>query len=422
MPPIEMDIQRQFAVDVVCRLHEAGHEAYWAGGCVRDQLLGKTPHDYDVATDATPDEVRRLFGHRKTLAIGAAFGVVTVRGPRRAGQIEVATFRRDAAYRDGRRPERVIYSDAQDDALRRDFTINGMFYDPLEDRVIDYVGGQADLAAGVVRAIGEPRERFGEDKLRLLRAVRFAAALGFALETQTGRTIAEMAAEIRVVSAERIAAEMERMLVCRGRATAIRLLVETGLAEVVLPEIVPRGELKRDRLRQTLDVLDRLASPSFALALAAILCFWVDGQAAQAVCRRWKLSHRLSEETVWLVAHRDALRNAAIARWSAIQPVVASPYIEPLLALIEATAAVEGRAADEVAFCRRRLSQGPSVVNPAPLVGGDDLRQCSIAPGPAYRVVLARLRDAQLDGEIRTRAEALALAGRLVSELPPEKR
>ena len=184
--------QRRFAADVVRRLRAAGFEAYWAGGCVRDQLLARTPKDYDVATSATPDQIRTLFGRRRTLAIGAAFGVISVIGPKPAGMVEVTTFRRDAAYSDGRHPDSVTFSSAEEDASRRDFTINGLFYDPVEGRVIDFVGGQRDLAERRLRAIGCARDRFAEDKLRMLRAVRFAAALDFALDDEARAAIAEI--------------------------------------------------------------------------------------------------------------------------------------------------------------------------------------------------------------------------------------
>ena len=174
-PSADPAAARAFAAEVVRRLREAGHEAYFAGGCVRDCLLGRVPADYDVATAATPDQVRHLFGRGRTLAIGAAFGVITVLGPRQAGQIEVATFRADQAYTDGRHPAGVTFCSAREDAQRRDFTINGLFLDPLNDEVHDFVGGRNDLAAGIVRAIGVPAMRFGEDHLRMLRAVRFTA-------------------------------------------------------------------------------------------------------------------------------------------------------------------------------------------------------------------------------------------------------
>src|SRR5690349_3855336 len=178
MAYVDPAAQRAFALDVARRLRERGYESLWAGGCVRDQLLGLTPKDYDVATNATPEQVRDLFGHRKTIAIGAAFGVISVIGPRPAGQIDVATFRRDSDTSDGRRPDAVTFTNAEEDARRRDFTINGLFFDPIDERVIDYVGGQEDLKRGVMRAIGEPAQRFDEDKLRMLRAVRFTATLG----------------------------------------------------------------------------------------------------------------------------------------------------------------------------------------------------------------------------------------------------
>ncbi|MBL9124924.1 MAG: CCA tRNA nucleotidyltransferase, partial [Planctomycetaceae bacterium] len=197
--------QRDFALGVVQRLVEAGYIAYWAGGCVRDQLLGRIPKDYDVATNAAPDQVRQIFGRRRTHAVGAAFGVITVAGPPGAGHVEVATFRRDLAYSDGRRPDAVEYSSPVEDASRRDFTINGLFFDPLAAQIIDFVGGQADLERGVIRAIGDPAARIVEDKLRMLRAVRFAATFGFELEPETRAAVAAPAAELPVVSAERIA-------------------------------------------------------------------------------------------------------------------------------------------------------------------------------------------------------------------------
>ena len=260
--------QRQFAVEVVRRLREAGFAAYWAGGCVRDELLGRRPKDYDVATSATPPQIRALFGQRRTLPLGAAFGVITVLGPRPAGQIEVATFRQDAAYSDGRHPDHVTFSSAEEDAKRRDFTINGMFFDPIAREVVDYVGGQEDLRQGRIRAIGSPRLRIEEDKLRMLRAVRFAAVFGFAIDTDTANAIRAMAGEITVVSPERIAMEMRRVLTEAGRVEGMRLLIELGLATAVLPEV---NELSPEEFEHALDVLGRLNQPGFPLALAAVL-------------------------------------------------------------------------------------------------------------------------------------------------------
>ncbi|HVU86551.1 MAG TPA: CCA tRNA nucleotidyltransferase, partial [Pirellulales bacterium] len=268
--------QRELALRVLRRLREAGYQALWAGGCVRDQLLGRTPKDYDVATNATPEQIRALFGRRHTLAIGAAFGVVAVLGPKHVGMVEVTTFRRDAQYSDGRHPDAVIFTTAEEDAQRRDFTINGLFYDPVEDRVIDYVGGQADLERRVVRAIGDPRARFTEDKLRMVRAVRFAAGFDFAVDPPTRAAIDEMADTISVVSPERVAQEMRKMLVDPSRAGAVELLRNTRLLSVLLPEVDAwaessartTGGVAWDRLKS---VLAALAEPSFPAALAALL-------------------------------------------------------------------------------------------------------------------------------------------------------
>jgi poly(A) polymerase len=232
-----MSSQREFALDIVRKLRAAGYDALWAGGCVRDQLLGLVPKDYDVATSATPDQIRDVFGRRRTLPIGAAFGVITVLGPRSAGQIEVATFRADAAYSDGRHPDSVTFTTAEHDAERRDFTINGLFYDPIAETVVDYVGGQQDLRDRIIRAIGDPRLRLTEDKLRMLRAVRFAATFRFEIEPETFRAIQEMAGDITSVSAERIGMEIRRMLLDPNRAVALELLKESGLLAHVLPEV-----------------------------------------------------------------------------------------------------------------------------------------------------------------------------------------
>jgi poly(A) polymerase len=392
--------QRRFAADVVRRLREAGFDAYWAGGCVRDQLLGRTPKDYDVATNATPEQIRSVFGRRRTLAIGAAFGVISVVGPKPAGAVEVTTFRRDAAYSDGRHPDSVTFSSAEEDASRRDFTINGLFYDPAESRVIDFVGGQNDLAQRRLRAIGCARDRFAEDKLRMLRAVRFAAAFGFALDDDTRAAIVEMAAEIHVVSAERIAMEMRRLLGDATRGEGVRLLLETGLAQQVLPEIVAKDESRRLVSRLNPDA-------EFPLALAAALVPCVDAVAATDVCRRWRLSNKETDRVAWLVEHHAALDHATTMRWSELQPLMVADGIDDLLALVEA-ASPQG--AEVAAHCRQLLSQPREQLDPPPLLTGDDLLAGGIPSGPQYKTLLERIRTAQLDGEIRTKEEAMAMA------------
>src|SRR5579872_3355864 len=222
------DPKRDFAVEVVRNLKEAGFTALWAGGCVRDLLLGREPDDYDVATSARPEQVQQLFGPQRTRAIGASFGVILVHGPRRSlgGDVEVATFRTEGPYLDGRRPQNVSFATPEEDARRRDFTINGMFYDPLTEQVLDFVGGRDDLARKVVRAIGDPQARFREDKLRMLRAVRMAARFDFEVDTATAQAVRTMANEILVVSYERIAQELKKMLVHDRRARAIDLTLD----------------------------------------------------------------------------------------------------------------------------------------------------------------------------------------------------
>jgi poly(A) polymerase len=410
--------QRRYAVEVVRRLRGAGFEAYWAGGCVRDQLLGRTPKDYDVATSATPGEIRRLFGPRRTVAVGAAFGVITVVGPKPAGQVEVTTFRQDAAYSDGRHPDQVTFSSAQEDAARRDFTINGLFYDPIQERVIDFVGGQEDLARGVIRAIGQPSRRLAEDKLRMLRAVRFSACFGFPIEPDTLEAVRQMAGEITVVSPERIADEIRHMLVDPARAEAVRLMLDCRLAAAVLPEIVPDDQFQHQRLEEALDRIERLDRPGFPLALAGLLCRLVDPAAARRVCRRWRLSNRETARVVWLVAHHAALEGARSIRFSALQPILVAEGIGDLLALCDAASP---GSSDDAAYCRTVLQRPREQLDPPLLLGGDDLLTHGVPSGPQYRTLLARVRDAQLDGEIHTKAEALALVDRLGggSSLPP---
>jgi tRNA nucleotidyltransferase/poly(A) polymerase len=402
--PLNPSEQRRFAVEIVCQLRAAGFTAYWAGGCVRDQLLGRTPKDYDVATDATPPQIQKLFGRHRTLSIGASFGVISVKGPRSAGMIEVATFRKDAAYSDGRHPDSVTFSSAEEDARRRDFTVNGLFFDPVENRVIDYVGGQDDLSARRLRAIGDPRERFAEDKLRMLRAVRFSAALDFTLEENTLAAIRKMAQEITVVSAERIAMEMRRMLVEPGRVQAVRLLLDSNLAPLVLPEILPTTEEDRQKLEQSLAVLGRLAEPNFPLALMTLLHRMIEPEALIEIGRRWKLSNQEADHVYWLLQHQASLAEPKSLRWSQVQPLLISAGIDDLLTFMEAASPATSEAA---AYCREQLKRPREELDPPPLVTGEDLIALGIPQGPQYRILLEKIRNAQLDGRLQNRDDAL---------------
>ncbi|MCA9247793.1 MAG: CCA tRNA nucleotidyltransferase [Planctomycetales bacterium] len=413
MPELDPADQRAFALEVAETLRAAGYEALWAGGCVRDQLLGRTPKDYDVATNAQPQTIRQVFGRERTIAVGAAFGVIAVVGPKTAGLVEVTTFREDAQYSDGRRPDSVTFSTAEHDAQRRDFTINGLFYDPLAQRVIDYVGGQEDLRGQTVRAIGDARRRFSEDKLRLLRAVRFAATFQFSIEAETLAAVGEMAAELPVVSPERIAAEMRRMLVDGHRVRAVELLAETGLMPVIAPEIaaIYANGWEKSAWEETLAAAGRLACPDFPLALAA-LCHRLAPADIHTLARRWKLSNHERELAAWLVEQLPTVRRAAELPWPVLQRLLIAVHIEPLLELLEA---VEGEAHAGLRLCRERLAWPIAKLNPPPLVTGDDLIAHGLPPGKNFRTILDQVRDAQLEGKLTTQAEALALAKQLAN-------
>jgi poly(A) polymerase len=402
---------RSFAVEVVRELRDHGFEAYWAGGCVRDELLGRTPYDYDVATSAKPAEIRHVFKHRRTLSIGAAFGVMTVIGPRAAGQIEIATFREDASYSDGRHPDSVSFSTAEEDAKRRDFTINGMFFDPIENRVIDFVGGQADLQRQMIRAIGDPRERFTEDKLRMLRGIRFSAIFGFELEAQTLAAIREMAAQVTVVSAERIAGEMQIVLVHAARASAVDRLQATGLLPIILPEAADIAA--RPRIEQLFAALE---APSFSLALAVLLLDVPKTGLAETVGRRWKLARKDIELLAWLLLKSGALASAPYQRWSQLQPVLAAEGAGELVKLHAAKARVGLADQGEVDFCLAQLERPREELDPPPLIDGQDLITLGIPRGPIFAKLLRQIRAAQLDGEINDRDGALSLVKRTCDE------
>jgi tRNA nucleotidyltransferase/poly(A) polymerase len=404
--PLDPDEQRSFALDVVRRLRERGFEALWAGGCVRDHLLGRRPKDYDVATNALPPAVQEVFGTRRTLAIGAAFGVIAVIGSRKQGMVEVTTFRCDERYGKGHRPESVSFGSPEEDARRRDFTINGLFFDPIEQRVIDYVGGRDDLERRVVRAIGDPRERFIEDKLRMLRAVRMATTLDFSLDEPTASALRTMASEIDEISAERIAQELRLMLALDQRRRALEILRETGLLGAILPE----ATMDDAAWTPTMDVIAALPKASFALVMACLL-----GEASSldpaslerqwsSVRRRLRLSNDEHRRVSWLLRHRRDLAQADTLPRSRIQPVLAA---EPAHELVDWHAARPNVERTAIAFCRQKLQLPHEQLDPPPLVTGDDLATLGISPGREYAELLQAARDAQLDGVLRSKDEAI---------------
>jgi poly(A) polymerase len=433
----DAEAQREFASRVVERLQKAGYQALWAGGCVRDLILGQTPADYDVATSATPEQVMSVLPYR-SVPVGISFGVVRVLDPRHHGvEVEIATFRSDGAYVDGRRPESVVFGSPELDAARRDFTINGMFLDPVTNQVLDFVGGREDLNRRVLRAIGDPEARFREDKLRLLRAVRLAARFSLQIEPATAAAIRSMAPEVVKVSAERIGQELRRMLVHRSRTRAMDLALEMGLLAAIMPAAVrmkglfqgkpiqPEGDLW-DHTRLVLSLLP--TDPSFTLAFAAFLhdvgkpstrvfqhgrySFHNHEQAgariADRLCRSLKLSNTERERITWLVAYHQYLGEAKRLRESKLKRMLSEPGIEELLDLHQADALASTGDTQHVDYCRYYLvSQPGGPINPPPLLTGHDLVRHGLQPGPRFAELLERIREGQLDGQLHSKKEAL---------------
>lgn len=421
------DAARDFATHVVRKLHDAGHVALFAGGCVRDLLMDRRPGDYDVATDARPEQVRALFGHRKTLAVGESFGVVIVLGPRVDGlhiKIEVATFRAEGSYPDGRRPDpnEIRYTTPEEDAQRRDFTINGMFFDPLTGQVHDFVGGEADVRAGVVRAIGRAQDRMTEDKLRMLRAVRFAAVLDFELDPETAAAVERMASQLAVVSVERIAQELQKMLVSPHRRRAVRLVQQLGLLPVIVPELAGiAADTEPGRWAHVLEMLDQLELPSFELALAVLLQHLpaIGGESKRdrdragtvaGIARRLRLSNQQTERIVWIVEHQHDLDAASTLPLARLKRVLGHAFANDLIRFLRAEAAARRGDRMAIEFVDGYLANTPAAdINPPPLVTGADLIALELPPGPEFQLLLERIRDEQLEGRVVTKDEATAL-------------
>ena len=416
--------RREDAVTVVGALRDAGHVAFFAGGCVRDELLGLTPQDYDVATDAPPDRVRKLFP--RTQAVGAAFGVILVRQGRSV--IEVATFRADEAYLDGRRPSGVRFTSAEEDAQRRDFTINGLFLDPLDgNRVIDHVGGAADLSAKILRAIGEPRQRFAEDYLRMLRAPRFAARFDLTIEPHTRRAIVEHADRLAEISPERINDELQRMLTPPTRDRAWQLLWDLRLVSVIfrfLPEraVEPAG---RGTMLFPRVAVGAAISPALALASAG-LCYRRQASAQRVarellvykevatLARALRRALRLSNDDdagVANVLRVHQLLTDAEPPVAVLKRFLAQSHSGESRLLLDALAEVEPALAARIAWLRARLGELEKTdYAPPPLVTGDDLVAAGAAPGPAFKTALARAYDEQLEGRLTDKPQALRYA------------
>lgn len=435
---------RQLAEHICRTLRGAGHQAYLVGGCVRDILLGREPADYDVATDATPDRVQQLFPH--SLSVGAQFGVIIVTEDPRAAdspQVEVATFRSDVGYSDGRHPDRVVYAaSAAEDVKRRDFTINALLFDPETKEVLDYVGGRDDLRAGIIRAIGRPDDRFREDKLRMARAVRFAARFGYTIEAATFAAIVKLAPEIRQVSAERLRDELTKLLIEGAARRGFELLDESRLLPELLPEVArmkgveqpPQFHPEGDVWTHTLLMLAELpARCSPTLAWGVLLHdvgkpptftppsgpdgrirfdehVEVGTRMAEDICRRLRFSNDDTAQIASLVANHLRFKDAPRMKPSTLKRFVRLDRFEEHLELHRLDCFSSHGLLDNYEFVRRFLAETPlEQVRPPRLLTGEDLKGLGFRPGPLFKTILEAVEEAQLNGKIGTREEALRL-------------
>ncbi len=445
---------KQHAIHVVRELRQHGFRAYLAGGCVRDMLLGLEPTDYDVTTDATPNDVMRIFP--ETYAVGAQFGVVLVPVPKEGREIgpagpphpvEVATFRSDGIYLDGRHPDHVEYSKSpEEDVQRRDFTINGLLMDPMDgDRVLDFVGGRADFEAGIVRAIGDPERRFLEDKLRMLRAVRFAARFGYSIDPPTFAAMMKLAPSIHQVSRERVRDELTKMLTEGHARRAFELLDQAGLLKEVLPEIVrmhgveqpPQFHPEGDVWVHTMMLLQQLPPGcSRTLAWGALLhdvgkppTFRVapdrirfDGHVevgvamAHEICRRLNFSNDDTEQIEALVANHMRFKDVERMKDSTLKKFVRLRRFDEHMELHRMDCRASHGGLELYEFVAEKLrTTPPEEIRPAPLLTGRELIELGYAPGPRFKEILAAVEDAQLEGKLRNREEAAAW---IASEFP----
>ena len=435
---------RAFAESICRTLRAAGHQAYLVGGCVRDILLEREPADYDVATDATPDRVQQLFPH--SLAVGAKFGVIVVTEDSESGtgaQVEVATFRSDVSYSDGRHPDQVVYSDSpQEDAKRRDFTINALFLDPETQEILDFVGGRDDLRAGIVRAIGRPADRFREDKLRMVRAVRFAARFRYAIESATFTAVVKSAPDILEVSAERLRDELTKILTEGAARRGFELLDETRLLPELLPEIArmkgveqpPHFHPEGDVWTHTLIMIDGLRSGcSPTLAWGVLLHdvgkpptftppsgpnrrirfdehVEVGTRMAEEICRRFRFSNDDAAQIAALVANHLRFKDVPQMKTSTLKRFIRLDRFDEHLELHRLDCSSSHGHLDNYDFVRRFVADTPAEqIRPPRLLTGDDLISLGYKPGPPFHAILEAVEEAQLNGKVRTREEALRL-------------
>ncbi len=426
---------KTYAHRVVQRLQKAGFVAFFAGGCVRDRLMGVEPHDYDIATSARPEEVQKTF--ERTFAVGAHFGVVVVVYGN--AEFQVASFRADGVYIDGRRPESVTFSSPEQDAERRDFTINGLFYDPIRDELIDYIGGQRDLAAKVLRAIGDPAARFAEDRLRLLRAVRFATTLGFEIDPATWEAMRAAAHHIRDVSAERVREELVKIFLSPNRVRGFDLLDASGLMAQVLPEIErlkgceqpPQFHPEGDVFKHTRIMLDLLPAEVSVPLVFSVLFHDIgkpatasvdaDGrirfnghdklgaEMTEALMLRLRFSRVEIDATVEPVANHMVFKDVQQMRLAKLKRFMARPTFDTELELHRVDCASSHGMLDNYDFLRGKREEFASEpLIPKPLITGRDLMALGLAPGPRYSEILEAVQSRQLEGTLASAEEARA--------------
>jgi len=428
-----MSDKEQNALAIVRRLVDAGFRAVFAGGCVRDRILGVEPKDFDIATDARPEVVLKLFD--RTVAVGAKFGVIAVIVG--DDQFEVATFRADAAYLDGRRPSAVRFGAIEEDAIRRDFTIGGMFYDPIADQLIDLVGGKRDLRAGTIRAIGNPDERFEEDHLRILRAIRFAARLNFTIDPATWSAMLRSAPKITQIAAERIGEEIAMMMTEGGAARAMDLMMESGLMQLLLPEVVEmRGCAQPENFHPEGDVythtrigvamlpakcsetvafgilLHDIAKPRCRAVVGDKVTFYghVEQGAVMAaeMLARLKRSRAVQERVAYLVKNHLKLCMAPRMRPATLKRMLAEDGFNELMEVAFMDAMASSSYLGFWHFCKHAMStMTAQEIRPPRLIGGDDLKELGFTPGPRFKAILKDVEDQQLDGLLANRDDAL---------------
>jgi tRNA nucleotidyltransferase/poly(A) polymerase len=389
------------AIEIVNELRTYGHEAYFVGGCVRDMVMKIEPADYDIATSAHPAEITRIFPRTET--IGAQFGVVLV--IKRGHPFEVATFRSDEAYIDGRHPSGVVFTDARQDVLRRDFTINGLLYDPLTHEVIDYVNGRADIDAKIVRAIGDPRARFEEDKLRILRAIRFGARLGYTIEQETWNAVRAMAPKIHQVSSERVRDELTRILIEGQSARGIRMLEESGLRGQILPELEWTTHIEK-----SLQFMERGSPGDFGFG---VLLHHTAIAEVQDIVERLKFSRAEMHHIEALVENLPRFSEVRQMTISSLKRFFRVDRFDDHLNLAHIHALASGEQLLDYTYALRKWKEwSREDIWPRPLITGNDLIEMGFEPGPQFKEILTRVEDEQLEGRLTTGEQALEFVRR----------